>query len=42
MKTVRVFIMVYIHKGSAHRPGSYRMKNRTKGDNNESEIVVEH
>jgi hypothetical protein len=42
MKTIKVFIAVYIHEESVHRPGNYRVKNRTNGNNNESEIAVEH
>ena len=41
MKTIRVFIIVYIHVECAHRPGGYRIRKRTNGDSNESEIAVE-
>ena len=40
MKTIRVFITVYIHEECAHRPGGYRRK-KAKGDKSESEKAVE-
>ena len=41
MKTIRVFIAVYIYEECAHRPGGYRIKKLANGDNTESEIAVE-